>query len=434
MPTHETRRTPPRGSLSILMALVYAVQGAWWPILTTYLADGGIGARMSGLIFATMAIAASLSPLSFGRLADRVWDAKYCLACIYLVGAAGLFYLAAAGPTGAWTWFWLLLAYWLVTAPGYALANAVVLRNLDVPHREFGKVRLWGTVGWMVVGWLVSLAFRAAGGGHSGIGARAGFWVAAVLSVIVSVFCLSLPKSPPVRTQRSRGFGPPADLVRLIAAPNVAGYLVIALLSSMTTPFLYQLVPLDLASKGLARSAIPSLLTLVQVPEILGLAWMPWLISRFGYRGVLAIGLGSWALRYGSLAIDPPLWTAIAGIPLHGIGTACVTVGGQMFLDSRAPADARASAQSFNYMITSGYGCLLGSLCAGVLREASGGSLHWVFAIPFVINAVCVVVLAGFRRRSTGDRGGGTLAGRAGRAVSGGMPATSGEVAARPTR
>ncbi len=116
-------------------------------------------------------------------------------------------------------------------------------------------------------------------------------------------------------------------------------YLVLAFGVSLTTPFVYQVMPNYLRSIGMDRAWVSTAMTLGQWPEIAMLAVLPWLIRRLRLpRSRSALGIAAYAIRYASLAFDPPLWLATAGIPLHGVGVACFSIGGQMFVDSRAPA------------------------------------------------------------------------------------------------
>lgn len=385
-----------RWRLAVMMALVYAVQGAWWPLLAVHLRDLGISSRGRGWIFATMAVASLATPLGAGQLADRLMPAQYLLALVYLLGSGLLALLAFGGITDSGPLFLVFLVYWLLTAPAIALSNALAMRNLPRPREQFGGVRLWGTVGWMVVGWFMSAVLAYSGSVSVGKGAYEAFVVAAVLSALFAVFCLDLPHTPPVR-ETSRAANALGGL-GLLRKPPVAVYLSIAFGVSLTTPFVYQVIPAFLESRGLSRAWIPTAMTLGQLPEIGALAILPWLFQRFGYRGTLALGIGAWILRYGSLIIDPPLWVGIAGIPLHGVGIACFAVAGQVFLDSEAPVDRRASAQALYLVVTSGIGSLLGSVLAGESAGWIGADSALVFLVPCLLNLGLLVYLSqGFR-------------------------------------
>src|SRR5262245_46990774 len=170
-------RTPWR--LSAMMALIYAVQGSFWPLLAIHLADLGIGGRDRGWIFATLAIASTAVPLGAGQLVDRFMATQRVLALIYALGTGLLVILSLGWVGSAGGRCALFLVYWFVTAPAYSLANSLAMRNLDDPGRDFGWVRSWGTAGWMAAGWVVSLVMAVAGPIRTGHGAYESLWVAA---------------------------------------------------------------------------------------------------------------------------------------------------------------------------------------------------------------------------------------------------------------
>jgi hypothetical protein len=179
-------------------------------------------------------------------------------------------------------------------------------------------------------------------------------------------------------------------------------FLAIALGVHLTSPFVFQVMPTYFEARGLPRAWITSVLTLGQWPEIGMLALLPWLFRRIGAQGTLALGIGAWALRYGSLALDPPLWVAIVGVPLHGVGIACFNIAGQVFIDSQAPRERRASVQALYMVATAGLGSLGGSLLAGDLIGRCAGDYATVFLIPCVIDtALLVYFCAGFRPYAT---------------------------------
>ena len=389
--------------LAGMMALVYSVQGAFWPLLSIHLRDLGITERGRGTIFATMAIASFAMPLGAGQLVDRLMPTQKFLSWTFGLGS-GLLILMAWGVTTHVGWlFGLFLAYWLIMAPSYALSNSLAFRHLSRPDRDFGQVRLWGTVGWMAVGWLVS-GVMAWSGSRVGRGASEAFWIAGVLSAVTSLYCRTLPNTPPL-VRGGRASSGVRDVVELVRRPGVGLYLAAAFGVNLTTPFVYQVMPNYLRSIGMDRAWVSSAMTLGQWPEIVALAALPWLIRRFGFPSTLALGALAYAVRYGSLALDPPLWLATAGIALHGIGVACFSVGGQVLINGQAPPVRKASAQSINTVVTGGLGSLLGSFLAGEVVANASGRAGAIFLVPCLINAALVVlILAKFRPATAPDR------------------------------
>ncbi|WP_435005699.1 MFS transporter [Tundrisphaera lichenicola] len=377
--------------LSWMMALVYSVQGAFWPVLSIHLVDLGISERGRGWIFATLAMASFAMPLGAGQLVDRLMPTQKLLSISFGAGSLLLALMAWGMPSHVGWLFGLFLIYWLIMAPSYSLNSSMTMRNLTWPGRDFGRVRLWGTVGWMAVGWSVS-GVMGWSGLRTGRGASEAFWVAAGLSMATAFYCRTLPNTPPVANggRRTSSF---RDVSELCRAPAMPTYLIVAFGVSLTTPFVYQVMPNYLRSSGMDRAWVSTAMSLGQWPEIAALAILPWLVGRIGVRTTLALGIGAYALRFGMLAANPPLWLATAGIPLHGIGVACFSIVGQVFVDGRASADRRASAQSVNTVVTGGLGSLMGCLLAGEVVAFFPGRFDRVFLIPCGINLALLVLL-----------------------------------------
>ncbi|SIO58614.1 Nucleoside H+ symporter [Singulisphaera sp. GP187] len=386
-----------RWRLAGMMALIYAIQGAFWPLLAVHLRDLGIDGRGRGWIFATLALGSFAMPLGAGQLVDRLMPAQRFLALAYLMGAAILAALAVGVSVTPWPLFAWFLAYWLVMAPTTVIGATLAFRNLAKPQNEFAGVRLWGTIGWMVAGWFVSVLMSSVGSSSAGQGAYEAFWVAAGLSLVLAVYSLTLPHTPPLAVGARTTSGLRAA-VAMLRRREIEVYLRTAFCVCLTTPFIYQVLPTHLESRGLPRAWISTAMTLGQVPEIAALAVLPGMFRRFQFQGTLAIGIAALAVRFLSLVVDPPLWVILAGIPLQGIGVACFTIGGQVFMDSRAPAERRAGAQALLTVLTAGIGSLLGSVLAGEISTWFSRDSALVFLIPCVIDgALLVYFCASFR-------------------------------------
>ncbi|MDR3634607.1 MAG: MFS transporter [Isosphaeraceae bacterium] len=393
-----------RWRLSVMMGLVWAVQGAFWPLLAVHLRDLGIDGRERGWIFATLALGSFVMPLGAGHLVDRVWSTERLLALIYAVGTGLLAALALGVTTHPWGLFGLFLAYWLLTAPAVSLSASLVLRHLERPREEFGLVRLWGTFGWMSVGWLVSGVLAYSGSVRAGQGTYEAFWVAAALSLLLAGYCLTLPHTPPldVEVEEEEEEAGLRAALGLLRERKTRVVLLTAFGFCLTTPFVYQAIPTYLESRGLARGWVAAAMSLAQWPEIASLAILPWLLGRLGDRGTLALGIVALGVRFGMLAFDPPLWAAVAGMPLHGVSIGCFLVGSQVYVDGRAPAHRRASAQALLTVLSSGLGCCVGSLLAGEVMSRASGQPGLVFLVPCVLNGTLLIYFGtGFRSNPT---------------------------------
>ncbi len=403
-------KTRGRWRLAWMMALLYAVQGSFWPLLGVHLGELGIDGRWRGLIFASQALAATVVPLAAGQLVDRLMPTQKFLVLVYALGALILSLLASGWVVQSSLLFFIFLLYWSMIAPTNGLSSSLAMRNLDDPRREFGAVRLWGTVGWMVVGWLVSGVMLAVGHTRASGGMYEVFVVAAGLSLVMACFCWFLPHTPPLAGATS-GRANLREGIGLLRQRDVRVFLITAFGVYLTTPLVYQVMPSYLAARGLPRPWISTAMSLGQVLEVVALATLPWLLGRIGYKWTMVVGLAAWCARFLTLALHPPLWLAVGGGLLHGIGYGCFSVGGQVFLDSRAPKTHRASVQAIFLIVTTGMGSLLGSLLAGEWAGRNSTTLSndgMLFLIPCMINgALLIYFLSGFRSLvSTVDRAG----------------------------
>jgi MFS family permease len=385
-----------------MMAGAYAVQGAWWPLLAVHLQDLQVPGRARGWIFATASIASLVSPLFAGRIADAWMPAQRLVALIYALGGGLLLLLALGVVRTPLALFWTFLVYWLLVAPALSLCATIAFRNLPAPASQFGNVRMWGTIGWMVIGWVVSGVMLARGSAGDGHGAYEAFAVAAALSAIVSLGCLTLPNTPPL-TKRSglpkQGF---SELGALVQEPAGAMLLVLALGVSTTTPFVYQVVPAYLRNLGLGRPWIATAMSLGQLPEIVALLALSRILGLVGFRVTLALGIAAWVLYHAVMASDPALAIALLGVPVQGLGIALFSITGPIYLDSQAPAHRRASMQALYITATAGLGNLLGSLLAGETVSRVGSASAPVFLTPLVVNITLLgLLLVAFRPKAS---------------------------------
>ena len=189
-----------RWRLSLMMFLEYAVWGAWAVVLGAYLGSPPPGEEANlylqfkpvqvGIIFSLLPLATIISPFLFGQIADRMLASQYLLAACHVVGGVLLFAMGFQTQYGAF--MWIMLGYSLVYAPTLALTNSVAFANMKDSEREFGGIRVWGTLGWIAAG-LVLSAWRT----WLPIVRGDLLFLAGGFALLLGVFCLILPHTPP---------------------------------------------------------------------------------------------------------------------------------------------------------------------------------------------------------------------------------------------
>lgn len=388
----------PRVKLSVLMFLQYFVWGAWAVTMGTWLGtelkfDGG----QIGLAYGANAVAAIVSPFFVGMVADRFFATQRVLAVLHLAGGS-LLWLAST-QTSFGSFYALLLAYALCFMPTLALSNSICFDHLPDAARDFPRVRVLGTVGWIVAGLLV---------GWLGVESTAQpMRIAAGASLLLGVFCFVLPHTPPhmagkaVTTRDVLGL----DALAMLRDRSFLMFVVGSFLLCIPLQFYYAFTNPFLNELGVAAPA--AMQTLGQMSEIVFLLALPFFLSRFGVKKILLIGMAAWALRYVAFAYgDAGSGMALLyiGILLHGVCYDFFFVTGQIYVDQQAPLSIRASAQGFLAFVTFGLGNFIGSFSAGQIVEANrlaeGHDWTAIWLVPAGMAAVVLVLfLVLFRPR-----------------------------------
>jgi nucleoside transporter len=177
-----------RVRLSLMMFLNYVIWGAWYVTIVTYLtATLKFSDIEGGSVFGTSALACMISPFFVGLIADRFFATERVLAVLHLIGAVLLYLVTMATSFGLV--YAIMFAYCLCYFPTVALTNSLTFRQVTDPGRDFPLIRVFATLGWIAVGWLIGhFRFEAS---------KSQFLVAAGASLAMSIFSLALPHTPP---------------------------------------------------------------------------------------------------------------------------------------------------------------------------------------------------------------------------------------------
>ncbi len=383
--------------LALMMFIQFAIWGAWAVLIAGHMRNLGFSDPQINLVYLTTAIGAMLSPLIAGWIADRFLPNQIFTGCVHLAGALLLF--AAWRQREFEPLFAFILAYAVLYMPTIALTNAIAFYHMG-DSQKFGNIRVWGTIGWIVINWVMSLYLRwweAHTPGTSRVGDC--LLAAALLSVLMGVYCLTLPHTPPARHARN----PYAFLeaLRLTRDRNFAVLLAISFVVAIELPFYYNLTFLFLTEPrtgvGLPESTANLAMSLGQVAEVLLMLLLAPSLRHLGMRTTIALGILAWPLRYAIFAIGQPVWLVIAAQCLHGICYSFFFVGGMIAVERLSHKDIRASAQGLIVFATNGVGMLLGSLLAGQIAHLfllPGGGHRWaaIFMVPIVLTVLAAIV------------------------------------------
>jgi nucleoside transporter len=385
-----------RFKLSTMMFLQYFIWGAWYVAMGAYLNETlQFNGQQVGLAYGSTALAAMISPFFVGMVADRFFATERLLAVLHLAGAVLLFWVASLDEFG--TFYPVLIGYTLLYMPTLALTNSLSFHQMSDPGKQFPGIRVLGTIGWIVAGYVVDLL---------GYGRSAGmFQAAAVASAALGVFSLALPHTPPARL----GHAVTArdvlglDALKLMNDRSFAVFVLGSFLICIPLQFYYAFANAFLSEIGVGNPT--SKMAFGQWSEIFFMLVMPWFFVRLGVKWMLIVGMLAWTVRYVLFAYGNGadlMWMLYGGILLHGICYDFFFVTGQIYTDQKAPLQIRAAAQGFIAFVTLGVGMFIGSYLSGwVVDQFVTGATHdWrsIWLVPAAGAAVVMVLFAALFR------------------------------------
>lgn len=387
--------------LSVLMFLEFFVWGGWFVTLGSYLAQSlsASGVQL-GAAYSTQSWGAIIAPFIVGLIADRYFNAERVLAVLHLAG--GTLLLALARVTTFTAFLPVLFAYMALYMPTLALANSISFRQLKDPAREFGPLRVWGTIGWIAAGVAISYVFAWDSPTSLARGAlRNTFTMCGGASLLLGLYSFTLPKTPPAAKGRARKrlrdiLG--ADALGLLAERNFLVFFLASILICIPLAFYYQHANQFLTELKVANPTGKQ--TLGQLSEVLFMLALPVFLGRFGIKLTLLAGMLAWAVRYALFAFGNAgslVALLLIGIALHGVCYDFFFVSGQIYIDSKAGPAVKSAAQGLITLATYGLGMLVGFSVAGWLTDAYAlpGGHDWgrIWLYP---AAFAVVILALF--------------------------------------
>ena len=387
--------------LGTMMFLQFFVWGGWYVTVGNFMIAEGMK-TITHWAYSVSPLAAIISPFFLGFVADRYFNAEKVLGILHIL--SGCFLLLTPFFTSKPMIFILMLAMHMICyMPTLGLANSVAFRHVDNQEKQFPLIRVFGTLGWIVVGILVSKILNADNDATP-------FYIAGTAGIFLGFYSFSLPKTPPLLSKDAPiSF---RDIIGLNALNKLKSksFFVFALSSFLICIPLaayYNFAPVFVEYMKIADPAAK--MTLGQMSEVLFMLILPLLFARYGVKYILLGGMLAWAVRYALFAVSAPTGITslvFLGIILHGICYDLFFVAGQIYVDKKSTADIRSQAQGFLVLITYGLGMFIGAQVAGyiynlllkdqtVLSVQSWQQFWLVFAV--MTTVVIVYFFIGFK-------------------------------------
>ena len=379
-----------RFKLFLMMVMEFFIWGAWLPLIFGYLPSLGFTAGEQSWILNAFPIAAVVGMFFSNQFADRNFAAEKFLAFSHLVG--GMAILSLAWVTSFWPFFLLMLVHCLLYVPTISITNSIAFANMKDAQKEFGIVRMGGTIGWILAAWpftfilvdwakvkaaaptgLVDWLGTVLGSGLTGESLQHAttwtFIVAGAASLALAAFSLTLPHTPPKPAEE--GVAPLAwlEAMKLLGQPFILVLWVVTFVDATVHNLYFNWTGRFLGSTveaggvGISGNCIMPVMSIGQIAEILTMLVLGATLKALGWRMTMILGILGHAGRFAVYAFFPNHRELIVLVQvLHGICYAFFFATVYIFVDEFFPKDARASAQGlFNLMILG-----LGPLAANI--------------------------------------------------------------------
>jgi len=363
-----------------------------------------------GALFSTMGIASLFMPALMGIIADKWVNAEKLYGICHILGAIVLFTLPLIKDPV--TMFWVMLLNMMFYMPTIALAIAVAYNALknegkDV-IKDYPPIRVWGTIGFIVALWVVSLLHLETTSGQ--------FYVASAAALFLGVYAFTLPKCPPkldrtTSTSLIDALG--LNSFALFKNRKMAIFFVFAMLlgaalqltNAYGDTFLHDFNNIDKYKNLIAVKYPAIIMSISQISETLFILAIPFFLRKFGIKQVMFISMMAWVFRFGLFAYGNPgdgLWMIILSCIVYGMAFDFFNISGSLFVETQSDPSIRASAQGLFMMMTNGIGAVLGSSISGIVIQKyfthTDDSKDWhgiwlTFAIYALIVAVLFVIL-----------------------------------------
>ena len=393
--------TKTKVQLSLMMFLQFFIWGGWFVTLGTFLGNNlGASGAETGMAFSTQSWGAIIAPFFIGLIADRYFNAERILGVLHLVGALLMYFMSQASSFD--TFYPLVFGYMVSYMPTLALVNSVSFFQMKDPAKEFSIIRVFGTIGWIIAGLVISYIFHWDSAEAIGQGALSNtFTMVAIASLALGLISFTLPKTPP--SQSNGGTVSISDILgldalKLLKDRNFLMFFITSILICIPLAFYYQQANPFLVELGMENPT--GKMTLGQISEVLFMLLLPFFFKKFGFKKTLLVGMLAWAIRYALFAYGNAgelTFMLILGIALHGICYDFFFVSGQIYTDFKAGEKVKSAAQGLITLATYGVGMLIGFWVAGKISDQytlTDGTHNWevIWLIPAAF-ALGVMVL-----------------------------------------
>lgn len=384
-----------------MMFFQFFIWGAWYTSIAIYMNNEGMG-NLTHWPYTVNPISAIIAPFFVGIIADRFFSTEKILGFLHIAGAFFMFMVPFTSNSPV-LFILLILGHCLCYMPTLSLSNSITFHHIDDQQSEFPIIRVFGTIGWISAGLVVSFGLGMfVSEGLKPEQTSLPIYLSAIASLILGLYAFTLPRTPP------KGSDTPVSLKSIIGIDAIKYlgnrsfyiFLICSLLISIPLAAYFNFTQVFLNDTGF--TSLAAVQTIGQFSEVFFMLLMPFFFIRLGVKWMLAAGMFAWVVRYGLFAAgaaDQVTWMILTGISLHGICYDFFYVTGHIYVDMKSTDKIRGQAQGLLVLLTYGIGMLIGAQLAGITFNSLTGSAasmtlsNW--GIFWVLPAILAAVVLG---------------------------------------
>jgi nucleoside transporter len=341
------------------MVLEFFIWGAWLPLIWGYMGADGLKFTDTQitLVGSAFVIASIVGIFFSNQFADRNFAAEKFMAFSHLVG--GLAILGMYFVKDFNTFFGLMLIHSLLYVPTISVSNSIAFTHLKDAQKEFGLVRMGGTIGWILAAWPLYFILQGKTGVEAVTASRNIFLISGIASLMLAVFSLSLPHTPAKPAAAGEGGFAWIKALSFLSKPYLLVLFIVTFIDSTIHNGYFIMAGSFLGSKtvGISPEWIMPVMSIGQIAEILTMAILGWFLSKMGWKTTMILGILGHAARFAVFAFMPQNQTMIILVQvLHGICYAFFFATLYIFIDAAFPKDVRSSAQGLFNLLVLGIG------------------------------------------------------------------------------
>ena len=397
-------KSPAAKKLFLMMVLEFFIWGAWLPLIWGYMGADGLNfsAMQITWVGSAFAIASVVGIFFSNQFADRNFSAEKFMAFSHLVG--GLAILGMYFVKDFTSFFSLMLIHSLLYVPTISVSNSIAFTHMKDAQKEFGLVRMGGTIGWILAAWPLYFILQGKTGVDAVAASRNIFLISGIASLVLAFFSLSLPHTPPKPASDGEGRFAWLRAASFLSKPFLLVLFIVTFIDSTIHNGYFLMAGGFLGSKvvGIKPEWIMPVMSIGQIAEIATMAILGLVLARLGWKTTMIFGILGHAARFGVFAFMPQNQTMIILVQvLHGICYAFFFATLYIFIDAAFPKDVRSSAQGLFNLLVLGLGDLAAKWIFIPLQgslTAQDGSVdyHKLFLYPtgFALVAAVLLVVA----------------------------------------